>query len=257
MQRITTALLLALSVALCVVASSWTPFGTLLGVTDGNVEVFSCHLEPEEEALDQDANYVDDIYTGVEWQCVELARRYLLVNKRVVFGNVDYAFQIFNLTSVRDVDHDGVHYALNAYANGGAVRPEVGSLLIWSPYGEMEITGHVAVVVAVTDTHVDIVEQNVEDSIWPEGQKYSRRLQVKQNATSFFIDKWYEKEVLIGWVTADLKTQVDAPSVQLATEVKSVGDVALVGFLASIGIFFVAFRHFKDRRPRHDYDLVQ
>mmetsp|Transcript_113972 Transcript_113972/g.362418 ORF Transcript_113972/g.362418 Transcript_113972/m.362418 type:complete len:232 (+) Transcript_113972:1135-1830(+) len=182
-----------------------SPFGTLLGVTDGPVEVYSCNLEPDRKALDMEPNYINGTYTGVKWQCVELARRYLLINFGVVFDSVEYAYQIFDFTSVGKVS-DKSRVAFNKHANGGPIPPEHGSLLIWKPYGEMAVTGHVAVVIDVTDTYVDIAEQNVEDTIWPENRHYSRRLDVKKNSTSFHIEKWFEEEDLVGWMTVDLKT---------------------------------------------------
>ncbi|ETV90925.1 hypothetical protein H310_14411 [Aphanomyces invadans] len=251
MGRRRSAFLVFLSVAICAVASlHWAPFGTILGVTDGNVEVYSCHLDPGQEALDQASNYVNGTYTGVQWQCVELARRYLLVNYGVVFGDVDYAFQIFDLDTVDKVS-DGSKFALNKFVNGGSMRPERGSLLIWDPTGEMAITGHVAVVVDVTDSYVDIVEQNVEDTIWPTGQLYSRRLKVKQNSSSYFVEKWYNDEHLLGWVTVDLSKPV-VPLNSMATSSLLPTSFVLSILGVSAAVAFVVFR----KRRLRDYDLV-
>ena len=60
-------------------------FGTVLGVTDGGVEVYSCDYQTarKSEYPDRDAYqmFQDGLFTGYKWQCVELARRYLLVNQ--------------------------------------------------------------------------------------------------------------------------------------------------------------------------------
>jgi glutathionylspermidine amidase/synthetase len=120
------------------------------------------------------------LHIALPSQCVELARRYLVANRGVVFDSIPMAYDIFNLKSVRRVGDgsDGLLQRFAASPNGSATPPEVGSLLIWSPYGFFAHTGHVAVVVAVEPTHIDIVEQNVEDAVWPEGQNYSRRIPV-------------------------------------------------------------------------------
>ncbi|RHY17611.1 hypothetical protein DYB25_007706, partial [Aphanomyces astaci] len=194
------------------------------------------------------AEFARHVLAVDEATCVELARRYLLVNFGVVFGDVDYAFQIFDLDTVVKVA-DGSNFALNKFVNGGSVRPERGSLLIWDPTGEMGITGHVAVVVDATDSYVDIVEQNVEDTIWPTGQRYSRRLKVKQNSTSYFVEKWYDEEHLLGWATVDLAKPVVLNSTTSTLPSTSVV-LSIVGISAAV-VFVVL------RKRRHDYALMR
>ena len=56
------------------------PFATVLGVTDGGVEVFSCDYETADKTLfpDRDSYKAtfNGVFTGYKYQCVELARRY-------------------------------------------------------------------------------------------------------------------------------------------------------------------------------------
>ncbi|OQS07147.1 bifunctional glutathionylspermidine amidase/glutathionylspermidine synthetase [Thraustotheca clavata] len=246
------ACLLVLTLCLSVIAAlKPAPFGTLLGVTDGGVEVYSCQLPEGAEALDMDPNYVDGVYTGVRWQCVELGRRYLYVNYGVVFGSVDYAFQIFDLPTFKRIATQAP-VAITKHPNGSPEPPAHGSLLIWSPYGEMAETGHVAVVVNATDTFVDIVEQNVEDIIWPHGQQYSRRLQVERNATSYFIKKWYDEEHIIGWVTID-----NAESNLAASS--NFGSIFYASFIITIGATaLLVYRQRSRRTDRYNqYNLVK
>jgi hypothetical protein len=63
------------------------PFGGVLGVTDGGVDVYSCDYKTAPSGTEYD-NYVGGVYTGYKFQCVELARRYLLINHGVVFDSV-------------------------------------------------------------------------------------------------------------------------------------------------------------------------
>ncbi len=67
---------------------------------------------------------------------------------------------------------------LRAVANGALELPVVGSLLVWALVDFVGSAGHMAVVVRGNNNHVDIVEQNWQDNRWPDGQAYSRRLQV-------------------------------------------------------------------------------
>ncbi|OQR90383.1 glutathionylspermidine synthase [Achlya hypogyna] len=247
--------LLAVAVAAVQAALAPAPFGTILGVTDGGVDVYSCQLPDGTEALDMDPNYVDGVYTGVRWQCVELARRYLYVNFGVVFGSVDYAFEIFDLSTFERVATK-TPVAIAKIKNGASTPPAHGALLIWSPYGEMAETGHVAVVVNVTDTHVDVVEQNVEDTVWPKGQGYSRRLKAHRNATSFFIEKWYKEEEIIGWVAIDSSATAALDAAPVAG---SSGVWLVAGFVIVVGATGVVVNRFRSaRKSRYDqYDAVK
>jgi hypothetical protein len=187
------------------------PFGALLGVTHGGVGAYSCDYASFEEGLLTTASLesvVDGVFTGCKFQCVEFARRYLLVNAGAVFAGVDNAFEIMNLTSVRRITDDA-ELPLLASANGAAPRPPaVGSLLIWAPGDVIGSAGHVAVVVAAALTHIDIAEQNWEDVAWPPGQNYSRRLQVKawprhRGRGGVFVEDSIAGSVILGWVTVD------------------------------------------------------
>jgi glutathionylspermidine amidase/synthetase len=156
------------------------PFGTLLGIhKPTNVEVFSSNyktLDPKKwEDRDFFQSYLNGVYTGYKWQCVELARRYLLLTSRVVFDSIPMAYDIFNLKCVRNVDSNEL-VRLASYKNGESASLEIGAMLIWEPIGNFKPTGHVAIVTNVQKDYVDIIEQNVEDAIWPDGQNYSRRL---------------------------------------------------------------------------------
>ncbi|EQC31857.1 hypothetical protein SDRG_10641 [Saprolegnia diclina VS20] len=184
------------------------PFGSLLGVTHGNTSVFSCDHPPEDNP-----NYhppgtdeSNGTYTGLRWQCVELARRYLFINRNLLFASVDGAVDIFNLTTITDVGNN-VSVPFVPHAQGSATPPVRGSLLIYKDVGKYAPWGHVAVVVDVESSHIDIAEQNVEDSVWPPGQGYSRRLNVTRSSSSFTVGKYYRddnEEVVLGWMTAAL-----------------------------------------------------
>ncbi|KAI8800986.1 bifunctional glutathionylspermidine amidase/glutathionylspermidine synthetase [Cladochytrium replicatum] len=179
------------------------PFGTVLGITDGDVEVYSCNYKTVDPRKWLDRawfeHYVDNQYCGFKWQCVELARRYLLLNRGITFDSIPMAYDIFRLKTVTRVS-DGQKFPMIAHTNGDSIPPQNGSLLIWEPVGEFKRTGHVAVIVAVASQYVDIVEQNVEDAVWPDGIKYSRRLSVARDTDgNFTIHCTYPDSVILGW----------------------------------------------------------
>jgi glutathionylspermidine amidase/synthetase len=189
-------------------------------VTHSGVGAFSCDYATFEQGALTTAsleNVVDGVFTGCKFQCVELARRYLLVNKGVVFGGVDNAFEIMDLHSVRRVSDD-TELPLRTVSNGATAPPPVGSLLIWEAGDFVGSAGHVAVVVGVSleagkggeaAGYVDVVEQNWVDTAWPAGQSYSRRLPLAlvprdSGEMSFFVqDHTAPGIVVLGWAVVD------------------------------------------------------
>ena len=67
-------------------------FGTLLGIAPGGVPAYSSDYETADDAALPDRHayrsYVDGIYMGYKWQCVEFARRWLYVNRGWIFDDV-------------------------------------------------------------------------------------------------------------------------------------------------------------------------
>jgi glutathionylspermidine amidase/synthetase len=179
-------------------------FGTLLGVAAGAVDVYSSHYPsadrtdlPNRQAY---RSYVDGVFMGYKWQCVELARRWLYLNKGYVFDDIAMAYDIFRLRFVTVIE-DNSRLPLHSFANGARRYPEPGCLLIWNEGGEFDVTGHVAVVTEVFDDRIRVIEQNVEDKLWPDGQSWSRELAVTLDGDGgYWIDCTYEDAGIMGWV---------------------------------------------------------
>lgn len=180
------------------------PFGTLLGTANGAVEVYSSDYDTVDKAVLKDRkdfrSYVDGIFMGYKWQCVELARRWMYLNNGTIFDDVAMAYDIFRLRVARRVA-DGAHLPLRAFRNGSPRPPEHGALMIWNEGGEFEVTGHVAIVTAVTSDTVHVVEQNVEDAMWSQGTAYSRALPMRvDEAGGHHVSCTYETGDILGWV---------------------------------------------------------
>ena len=97
------------------------------------------------------------LYTGVKWQCVEFARRFLIQVKGVTFDSIPNAFQIFDLPYFKNLI--GIKIPINKYKNGSYYPPKKYSLLIWKSNTENK-SGHVAVVTNIGLDWIEITQQN-------------------------------------------------------------------------------------------------
>jgi len=179
-------------------------FGTLLGMAPGNVPVYSSDYNSadDEQLPDRHAyrSYLDGIYMGYKWQCVEFARRWLYINKGYLIDDVAMAFDIFELDSVRVVS-DNTRLPLKSFRNGSKRHPEPGCLLIWEEGGEFEDTGHVAVVTEVSPDWVRFAEQNVGHVRWPDGHDYAREIKAKVTADGeYWLECSFGDANILGWV---------------------------------------------------------
>ena len=180
------------------------PFGRILGAAPGGVTAHSSHYESADpdEHPDHDSyrHVLDGEVMGYKWQCVEFARRWLYVNRGVVFDDVPMAYDIFRLRALRRVA-DGVPLPLQAFHNGAPRHPEPGCLLIWNEGGEFRVTGHVAIVVEVLPDRVRIAEQNVDHQRWPEGQAWARELPARIDADGgYWIQATLPGASILGWM---------------------------------------------------------
>ncbi len=179
-------------------------FGTVLGHAPGGVPVYSSDYDSVNRAeLPNRAafrHYVDGIFMGYKWQCVEFARRWLYRTQGRIFGDVAMAYDIFQLRSLRDMA-SGEELPLRSFRNGAKRWPEPGALLIWNEGGEFVVTGHVAVVTEVFPDRVRCVEQNVDNRPWPEGRAYSRELTATVGHDgSYWIECTFGDATILGWV---------------------------------------------------------
>jgi glutathionylspermidine amidase/synthetase len=180
------------------------PFGTLIGMAPGDVPVYSSDYASADDAelptRQAYRSYVDDVYMGHKWQCVEFARRWLYLNFGYVFDDIAMAYDIFRLPTVRQIRENRL-LPLKSFRNGSLRQPEPGCLLIWDEGGEFETTGHVAIVTEVTPDYVRIAEQNVGDRPWPEGCNYSREIRAETTPEgNYWLECSFGDARILGWV---------------------------------------------------------
>ena len=134
-------------------------------------------------------HYVAGQSTGFKWQCVEYARRYLLLRAGLVFGECVRASELFSQHNILHDVERGVEVEWPRSLNGGPCPPNEGDVIIY-PYVENKIPwGHVGVI-----SHVEwlpspmgsgrdgtgqcvaiagIAEQNIHARSW-NGRSYGR-----------------------------------------------------------------------------------
>jgi glutathionylspermidine amidase/synthetase len=138
-------------------------------------------------------NHWKNVYTGIRWQCVEYARRWLLVNKGAVYSDVDVAADIWDeidhLTDVRT----NRELPLESHLNGSMQPPQVGDLLIYA--SELYGTGHVAVVLDTDyeDGVIEVGEQNYRNE--PRPDDFARKIELVKKGDNYWLLDGY----LLGW----------------------------------------------------------
>lgn len=165
-------------------------YGTVLGKSISGVEAYSnCN----NRCVNPAPYFINETFTGIKWQCVEYARRWLLVNQGVVYGDVDVAADIWELDSV--VTPDKKHSKpFESILNGEKDRSiQRGDLLIYSR--AFLDTGHVAVVVKVDEKNqrVYLAEQNFDNNAWEGDSARDIPYVIHENGI------WLLDPYLIGW----------------------------------------------------------
>jgi hypothetical protein len=166
-----------------------TKFGTRLGATRDGVESFS-NCQPK--CVYENPSYVGKAYAGIEWQCVEFARRWLLRNKGLTFDSIDVAADLWNKID-HLADEKKAAVPLTKTENGASSLPKPGALLVYAR--EYLDTGHVAVVLRVDRVKrlVYVGEENFTNAKWP--ADYARAIPFVKRGSSY----WILDRYLLGW----------------------------------------------------------
>jgi glutathionylspermidine amidase/synthetase len=106
--------------------------------------------------------YYNGVYTGLKYECVEYARRWLVQVKGYTFGEVENAYQIYDLPTVESLE--GVTVRFESIPST-SYNIQVGDLVIYRQSNEFP-HGHVAVVSKVDASFVYLSEQNLNKKKW-------------------------------------------------------------------------------------------
>lgn len=172
-------------------AKTFVPWNEIEGTASTNVPAYS---NRNSSIFNIGFHYVHGVYTGFQWQCVEYARRWLLLRKSCIFGDVRNACNIW--TNIRHVERitDGKEFPLRAVPNGSPNPPKVGSLLIYVRSRKMPF-GHVAVITDVVNDYVHIAEQNNLFHYWT--ADYARRAPLRFRDGLYYIE---DEDKIFGWM---------------------------------------------------------
>lgn len=167
-------------------------FGIVLGANRG-VEGFSNHRV--RTFARPGSSYVNGHYAGYKYQCVEYARRWLILVKNLTFQSVPCACNIWGIKFLENLENSQ-QIPLVPLANGSKFPPQPSALLIYKRRFGMP-WGHVAIITEVNleQGYIRVAGQNEEDDHWP--GDYSRQLPLE------FIDNLYwvrDKYALYGWM---------------------------------------------------------
>lgn len=150
-----------------------TTFGTLLGKSKGVAGYSNCHPDCESDEWNIITIDGKSVKTGMKWQCVEYARRWLNQRSKYTFASIDHAYQIWDLQSATSLVSQQTKSWLK-YANGTTKeQPQANDLLIYNT--KQGIHGHVSVITEVKDGLVYIAEQNYANAPW-EKPHYARSI---------------------------------------------------------------------------------
>jgi hypothetical protein len=165
------------------------PYGEVLGATlDGTSAYSNCKAD----CVIFEPNREHGVYSGIKWQCVEFARRWLIRNRGLTFGDVDIAADIWAIDSFTRLS-DGSKVPVVNQLNGANALPQKGDLLIYAK--DYLGTGHAAVVLDVDRAKglIRVGEENYENQKWP--ANYARSIEfITRNSHYWVLDAY-----LLGW----------------------------------------------------------
>jgi len=169
-----------------------SPFGTVLGTTKDHIESYSnCNAK----CVFANPTFVDKVFVGIEWQCVEFARRWLIKEKGLTFESIDVAADLWNkithLVGVKTKEPK----PLTKHVNGAATLPAEGDLLVYAR--EYQGTGHVAIVLSVNRAQklIFLGEQNFENLPWK--HDFARAISYVSRGGRY----WLLDSYLLGWMS--------------------------------------------------------
>jgi hypothetical protein len=189
-----------------------TKFGKKLGYFK-NVPAFSNCNNSFKSDLNNFTNYKNEnVFSGMQWQCVEYARRYLITKLGVTFSSVNGAEDVFALKTVESIQ-DGKKYKFKTYKNNFDCKrsnnmPKVNDVIIWARNKNDTPYGHIAVILKIEGDKIYIGEQNWSNDAWTRSppHSYSRILTFKTNNNRCsIIDGNY---TILGWKRASLKREI-------------------------------------------------
>ena len=126
----------------------------------------------EDKCKSDELNYNNGYFTGIKWQCVEYARRYIQSVFGVTFSQVESAYEIPNAIFTRLEDNKIIETSIyNENCISNKLDSLTNSLIIWpKDYESDALHGHVAIIVSVNkddESNISglyVAEQNYDNN---------------------------------------------------------------------------------------------
>ncbi|CAF1451902.1 unnamed protein product [Rotaria sordida] len=175
------------------------PFNKVQGIASTNVPAYSNEYD---DFISFEGSYLHGIYTGFKWQCVEFARRWLLLRKSCTFKNIGSAADIWQeLTYVERIT-DGEKFPLKTYSNGSLHKPNCDTFLIY-PRSEDMSHGHIAIICEVQENFIRVAEENYHFHYWL--NNYARQIPMIYRNGLYYIEDYYN---VYGWMEIENNHQL-------------------------------------------------
>ena len=124
-------------------------------------------------------NYVsNNIYTGIQWQCIEYVRRWYIIVLNLTFPSIEHAIDLWTIDYVYH-PITNKQYRFYSILNGSDVEPKLADVLIFKKSQHYKY-GHVAIITRVTKDAIYLAEQNMSEKKWsrPFSRKIKRRVDI-------------------------------------------------------------------------------
>lgn len=175
------------------------PFNEIQGIASKNVPA---HSNEHDDYISFDGCYVHGIYTGYKWQCVEYARRWLLLRKGCIFQSFPAAADMWQDLKYVERVTDGRKFSVRIHPNGSSSKPHRDCFLLY-PRGENIPFGHIAVICDVHEDFIRVAEQNYRFHYWPDN--HSRQIRMIKRDNGYWIEDYYP---VYGWMEIEQNDQL-------------------------------------------------
>ncbi|CAF3338162.1 unnamed protein product [Rotaria socialis] len=210
---------------------TYAPYGAMSGIASINVPAYS---NGNDTYISNQSNYFYGVYTGMKWQCVEYARRWLFVRKGCTFDSVVAATDIWTQISIVQQVVGGKCFTLKKQSDGSKTRPTNESLLIYKLGTDMPY-GHVSVIVDVLPNSIRVAEQNYDANYWL--GNYSREIPYVLLNGSYYINDSYP---IYGWISVEDNNQT-YPLNQSTIDKITRQNISFPDFVCSKGVLHYCF----------------
>ena len=213
-------------------------FNKVQGIASTNVHAYS---NGDDDFFSVERHYLHGIFMGFKWQCVEFARRWLLMRKSCIFPPIPCAADMWSeLTYVERVT-DGKRFPLKCYPNGSHHEPKHDSLLIYPRNKDLPF-GHVAIVCSVVPGFVRIAEQNYIYHSWADD--FAREIPVVVTDGNYLIK---DDDDICGWIEIDDNDELQPlDETKLHLILKQYQDARPCGVLERVSVTDKSFHSIKN-----------